>query len=100
MCFFVSNLIPISLSTGYRLPLAYFLATMILYLFSFFFILRKLVQIFLLTCKMLFDTIFHLFFCILICDSSHACRMTQTAKMSRTGAQEDEYVFSWKIFTG
>lgn len=27
-------------------------------------------------------------------------RMTQNAKLSRAGSKDDEYVFSWKLFTG
>lgn len=30
----------------------------------------------------------------------HAYRMTQTARMSRAGSKDDEYVFTWKVFTG
>ncbi|RWS08508.1 transmembrane channel-like protein 3 [Dinothrombium tinctorium] len=52
---------------GYRLPLAYFLTLLVLYMFSFFCILRQ---------------------------------MAKNARTSRVSTKEDEYVFTWKLYTG
>ncbi|XP_043248682.1 transmembrane channel-like protein 3 [Colletes gigas] len=53
--------------TGYRLPLAYFVTNLVLYIYSFVAILRK---------------------------------VAENSRLSKLIEKEEEYVFSWKLFTG
>nr|XP_003702159.2 PREDICTED: transmembrane channel-like protein 3 isoform X1 [Megachile rotundata] len=53
--------------SGYRLPLAYFVTNLVVYVYSFVAILRK---------------------------------MAENSRLSKLTEKEDEYVFSWKLFTG
>lgn len=41
-----------------------------------------------------------IFILVILASLLHAYRMTQTARMSRAGSKDDEYVFTWKVFTG
>ncbi|OAD52417.1 Transmembrane channel-like protein 3 [Eufriesea mexicana] len=53
--------------SGYRLPLAYFVTNLVVYIYSFVAILRK---------------------------------MAENSRLSKLTEKEDEYIFSWKLFTG
>jgi transmembrane channel-like protein len=75
-----------SVGWGYQLPIAYFLAGLIVYIYSFVATLRKYD-------KSLFTTVkINQHFLLL--------RMADNSRNAKLGSKEDESVFSWKLFTG
>lgn len=72
----------------YDLPLAYFLTGVAVYIYSFWATLRKYVAY----AKLLGNSFY---WCIV-----NYFRMAENSRMSKLSSKDDEYIFSWKLFTG